>query len=144
MAGSNLRDVDVAIRVQCPADIGALHADEKRLKQILFHLLSNALRFTEKGDEIIVGAARLEGEVQIWVADTGQGVPFDEQASAFDNFVSGDRRGAGLGLALVRSFVRMHGGWVALESAPGEGAKITCHLPDPSAVPLYDDTRAFA
>ena len=145
MAQSNLRDVDVAVRVDCDPNIGELRADGKRLKQILFHLASNALRFTKKGDEITIGARRLQGEMQIWVADTGQGIPFDEQAGAFDNFVSGDRRGAGLGLALVRSFVRMHGGWVALESAPGEGAKITCHLPVvANDTPLADDERAYA
>lgn len=48
---------------------------------------------------------------------------------AFDSFESGDRRGAGLGLALVRSFVEMHGGWVALASEPGRGVTVTCHLP---------------
>jgi hypothetical protein len=54
------------------------------------------------------------------------------QARAFDSFESGDRRGAGLGMALVRSFVEMHGGWVALKSEPGRGVTVTCHLPRPS------------
>jgi signal transduction histidine kinase len=54
---------------------------------------------------------------------------FDAQARAFDSFQSGDNRGAGLGLALVRSFVEMHGGWVAMSSEPGQGLRVTCHLP---------------
>jgi signal transduction histidine kinase len=54
---------------------------------------------------------------------------FDAQTRAFDSFQSGDRRGAGLGLALVKSFVEMHGGWVALASEPGRGVTVTCHLP---------------
>jgi signal transduction histidine kinase len=63
------------------------------------------------------------------VTDTGRGIPYEEQAGAFDNFVSGDQRGAGLGLALVRSFVTMHEGWVGLESKPDHGTTVTCHFP---------------
>jgi signal transduction histidine kinase len=83
-------------------------------------LLSNGLRHTERGDTITVSADRLDGVVRLTVA-------------AFDSFESGDRRGAGLGLALVRSFVEMHGGWVALASEPGRGVTVTCHLPAQAA-----------
>ena len=68
-----------------------------------------------------------------WVQDTGKGMALEAQAHAFDSFASGDRRGAGLGLALVRSFIEMHGGWVALASEPGRGATVTCHLPASAA-----------
>jgi len=104
------------------------------------NLLSNALRHTERGDTITVTAERAEDLVRLTVADTGKGMNFEAQAHAFDSFQSGDRRGAGLGLALVRSFVEMHGGWVALKSEPGRGVTVTCHLPahappEPPAAP---------
>ena len=64
----------------------------------------------------------------LYVQDTGKGIAFEDQARAFDSFHSGDRRGAGLGLALVRSFIELHGGWVAISSEPGRGTTVTCHL----------------
>jgi signal transduction histidine kinase len=129
MAASKARDTEVPIRIKCDPKIGAIEADQKRITQVIVNLLSNALRHTERGDTITVGAERLDGVVRLTVQDTGKGMAFDAQARAFDSFSSGDRRGAGLGLALVKSFVEMHGGWVALSSEPGRGVTVTCHLP---------------
>jgi signal transduction histidine kinase len=129
MAASKARDTEVPIRIKCDPKIGAIEADQKRITQVIVNLLSNALRHTELGDTITVGAERLDGVVRLTVQDTGKGMAFDAQARAFDSFSSGDRRGAGLGLALVKSFVEMHGGWVALSSEPGRGVTVTCHLP---------------
>ena len=130
MAASKARDTEVPIRVKCDPKIGEINADAKRITQVIVNLLSNALRHTERGDTITVAAERLDGVVRLTVTDTGKGMAFEQQARAFDSFQSGDRRGAGLGLALVRSFVEMHGGWVALTSEPGRGVTVTCHLPD--------------
>ncbi len=137
MAASKARDTEVPIRIKCDPGIGAIEADQKRITQVIVNLLSNALRHTERGDTITVSAERLEGVLRLAVADTGKGMGFDAQTRAFDSFESGDRRGAGLGLALVRSFVEMHGGWVALASEPGRGVTVTCHLPasEPAAGP---------
>jgi signal transduction histidine kinase len=137
MAASKARDTEVPIRVKCDPKIGAIDADPKRITQVIVNLLSNALRHTERGDTITVSAERLDGVVRLTVQDTGKGMAFDQQARAFDSFESGDRRGAGLGLALVKSFVEMHGGWVALASEPGRGVTVTCHLPStaPAAGP---------
>lgn len=137
MAASKARDTEVPIRVKCDPKIGEINADQKRITQVIVNLLSNALRHTERGDSIVVSAERLDGVVRLAVSDTGKGMAFDAQARAFDTFESGDRRGAGLGLALVRSFVEMHGGWVALQSEPGRGVTVTCHLPAlaPAAAP---------
>ncbi|MGE0742889.1 MAG: PAS-domain containing protein [Hyphomonadaceae bacterium] len=129
MAASKARDTEVPIRIKCDPKIGEIEADQKRLIQVIVHLLSNALRHTERGDTITVSADRLDGMVRLTVSDTGKGMGYDAQARAFDSFESGDRRGAGLGLALVRSFVEMHGGWVALSSEPGRGVTVTCNLP---------------
>jgi len=129
MAASKARDTEVPIKIKCDPKIGEINADPKRITQVIVNLLSNALRHTERGDTITVSAERLDGVVRLTVADTGKGMAFEQQARAFDSFESGDRRGAGLGLALVRSFVEMHGGWVALSSEPGRGVTVTCHLP---------------
>jgi len=137
MAASKARDTEVPIRIKCDASVGSIEADHKRITQVIVNLLSNALRHTERGDTITVSAERLEGVLRLTVSDTGKGMAFEAQTRAFDSFESGDRRGAGLGLALVRSFVEMHGGWVALSSEPGRGVTVTCHLPaqEPAAGP---------
>jgi signal transduction histidine kinase len=146
MAASKARDTEVPIRVKCDPKIGTINADQKRITQVIVNLLSNALRHTERGDTITVSAERLDGVVRLTVSDTGKGMAFDQQARAFDSFESGDRRGAGLGLALVRSFVEMHGGWVALQSEPGRGVTVTCHLPEhaPNAGPPPPPSRKAA
>ncbi|MBY0563922.1 MAG: PAS-domain containing protein [Hyphomonadaceae bacterium] len=129
MAASKARDTEVPISIKCDPEI-VVKADQKRITQVLVNLLSNALKHTERGDEIHVTAERRNNAVRIAVSDTGKGMSVDAQARAFDSFHSGDRRGAGLGLALVRSFVELHGGWVELVSEPGRGSTVTCHLPD--------------
>ncbi len=129
MAASKARHLEVPVTIACAPDVGAVMADGARVKQVLVHLLSNALKHTRRGDSITVGAERLEGVLKLYVADTGVGMAPDAQARAFDTFESGDHDGAGLGLALVRSFVEMHGGWVAMTSEPGRGLNVTCHLP---------------
>jgi signal transduction histidine kinase len=118
------------IVIDCPGNIGLIRADMTRLQDVLDHLMRNALRQTPAGGVITLAAARGLGEVQIQVADTGRGIPFQVQAHIFDRFVGRDRGGPGLGLALVKALVELHGGWVALESEPGQGAVFTCHLPE--------------
>src|SRR5690606_1015401 len=85
---------------------------------------------TPPGGRVTLAAERALGEVQLQVSDTGRGIPFHVQAHIFDRFTSRDRGGPGLGLALVKALVELHGGWVALESEPGAGATFTCHLPE--------------
>jgi len=140
-AATSAKDTEVQIKVECGRDVGFLQADEKRLRQVLFNLLTNAQRHTERGDSITLSAQREGAGVRISVADTGAGMEPATQAAAFDNFTTGDGRGAGLGLALVRSFVEMHGGWVKLHSAPGEGATVHCFFPlngVDAAAPILD------
>lgn len=129
MTVSNAEDTEVTVEAKIEAGIGTIEADERRIRQILFNLLSNAMRFTEAGDRITVEASRMEDVVMLSVTDTGAGIDYEKQAAAFDSFSSGDRRGAGLGLALVRSFVELHNGQVMMQSTPGEGTKVICMLP---------------
>jgi signal transduction histidine kinase len=144
-----LHDVDVADLVRTAAEraerlaetggltfvveaenAGVIRADARRLEQVLDHLLANAVRSTPPGGQVSIEARRALGEVQIRVKDTGRGIPFHVQAHIFDRFVGRERGGPGLGLALVKALVELHGGWVALESEPGQGATFTCHLPE--------------
>ena len=119
------------LEVAGDADVGLIRGDSRRLGQMLDHLIENApapdpgRRPGHPG-----GRARAAARCAPVVADTGRGIPFHVQAHIFDRFVGRDRGGPGLGLALVKALVELHGGWVALESEPGAGATFTCHLPE--------------
>jgi len=120
----------VSLVIECEDDVGLIRGDLKRLSQTVDHLVENALRQTPPEGRVTLSARRALGEVRIDVRDTGRGVPFHVQAHIFDRFVGRDRGGPGLGLALVKALVELHGGWVALESEPGAGSTFTCHLPE--------------
>ena len=119
--------------LDCPPDFGAIEADERRIKQVMYKLLSNALKFSDEGGQIMIGALRQEDEVGLYVSDTGIGIGEEDQKLVFENFreaAPSDRlRGVGLGLSLVKNFVELHGGRVELESALGQGTRVTCFLP---------------
>jgi signal transduction histidine kinase len=121
-------DSQVKVVVECDENAGIIRADNARIRQILFNLVSNALRVTGKNDTITIGARRFEDSVRIWVSDTGPGIDTSRQASAFEGFGDGDRR-AGVSLALVKRFVELHGGWVALTSPHATGVTVSCYLP---------------
>jgi signal transduction histidine kinase len=118
------------IVVACDDQVGLMRGDTRRLAQVLDHLVDNAVRQTPAGGRITLSAARSSGELRLQVTDTGRGIPFHVQPYLFDRFVGRDRGGAGLGLALVKALVELHGGWVEVQSEPGHGAVFTCHLPE--------------
>ena len=119
--------------LQCPADFGIIEGDERRIKQVLCQLLSNALKFSNEGGTITVGAARHDGQIALFIADNGIGISEANQKLVFETFrqaaPSDRQRSVGLGLFLVKSFIELHGGQVKLQSALGEGTKVTCYLP---------------
>lgn len=123
----------ISLMIDCPPDIGEVRADDKRIRQIMINLISNAISFTQPGDAVTIGAERGANELKLFVSDTGDGIKPEHQATVFDRFEAragtDRRRGAGLGLSLVKSFVELHGGWVTLESEPSVGTQVTCHLP---------------
>jgi signal transduction histidine kinase len=128
-----LVETRVTLVIDAPDDIGSFTADRKRIRQILFNLLSNAVGFSTPGQTIRVTARKEAGEVVLSVIDQGRGIPDEVRARVFDRFESHTRgtthRGVGLGLSIVRSFVELHGGRVNLASEPGAGTEITCRFP---------------
>lgn len=120
-------DIDVA------ADIGSFRGDAKRIRQVLFNLLSNAVGFSKAGQSVRLSARKTETEVVFQVTDRGRGIPEEVAAKVFDRFESHTRgtshRGVGLGLSIVRSFVELHGGRVELKSTQGTGTTVTCVFP---------------
>ncbi len=128
----------VSLGVERPGGIGAMEADADALALVLDKLIDNALAQTPTGGRIAIGAERDHGEVRLSVSDTGRGIPFDVQARLFERYAGIEGGGAGLCLALVKALVELHGGWVSVESEPGRGARLTCHLPEaraPSCLP---------
>ena len=125
----------VKLEVAAPADLGEVRADERKLKQILLNLLSNALKFTPTGGRIGVTARRDNGLAEISVSDTGIGIAPENHEIIFEEFrqVHGDslhpREGTGLGLALTRKFVEMHGGKIWVQSELGKGSTFTFNFP---------------
>jgi signal transduction histidine kinase len=113
--------------------IGGFSADAKRLKQILFNLLSNAVGFSPPDSTVTLKAERSTDAVVFTVNDHGPGIQPERQNKVFDLFETDSQgsqhRGTGLGLSLVRSFVELHGGSVSIDSAVGEGATVTCVFP---------------
>jgi signal transduction histidine kinase len=114
-------------------DSGTFLADTRRLRQIIFNLLSNAFKFTPRGGTITLTAQIVGEDVQIAVADNGPGLAPEVKATVFERFSAksqaGSRAGAGLGLALVNRFLELHDGWVEIESSQGGGTLVRCHLP---------------
>ncbi|MEQ9608999.1 MAG: ATP-binding protein [Kiloniellaceae bacterium] len=125
------RSID--LRLDCDPEAGELMADGRRLRQALFNLLSNALKFTKEGGVVTIAAKRLAGEMLLEVADTGIGIPDEDRERVFGKFERGSREtrhsGAGLGLSLVKSLIELHGGRVELDSRVGGGTCVTCHVP---------------
>jgi len=131
------RNQNLKLEFDCPTDIGSLYGDERRLKQALFNLISNALKFTPAGGTVTLAARRTADRIALIVADTGVGVPREDQARIFEKFERGSpnarHSGPGLGLSLVKSFIELHGGTVEMDSRPGSGTTVTCYLNIPLA-----------
>jgi signal transduction histidine kinase len=118
-----------------PADL-VVQADDRLLRQVVFNLVSNAIKFTPSGGRVDVSAQLTDGIVAVAVADTGSGIALEDQALIFEEFqqariADGAQRpeGTGLGLPLARKFIELHGGRLWVESAPGQGSTFRFTLP---------------
>jgi signal transduction histidine kinase len=124
---------DLKLEIRAAPDIGTFAADDRRIRQILFNLLSNAVGFSPPGGTVTLSAVRHPDAIEFAVADHGPGIPPEERERVFGWFESDSRgsrhRGAGLGLSIVRSFVELHGGEVTLHSTVGRGTTVVCRFP---------------
>jgi signal transduction histidine kinase/CheY-like chemotaxis protein len=140
-------DSELEIDALCEEGIGPVSVDPRLFREVLLNLVSNAIKFTPAGGSVRVLARMEETDLIIQVVDTGIGLAEEDQARVFEQFFQVDGtytrkfRGTGLGLGLVRRMVEMHGGTVAVQSAPGEGATFTCRFPGcrvdlPQSIPV--------
>ncbi|MFN8831821.1 MAG: ATP-binding protein [Labrys sp. (in: a-proteobacteria)] len=137
-----LAERGVALEIVASSGIGTFRADAKRVLQILFNLLSNAIGFSDRGGTVTLSATREGGEMLFRVRDSGKGIPEAMIARVFDRFEThtrgSDHRGVGLGLSIVRSFVELHGGRVEIDTVAGAGTTVTCRFPLPGDSTLRD------
>jgi signal transduction histidine kinase len=124
----------VRLSLEVADDIDVVRGDERRLRQVVFNLLSNAVKFTPPGGSVAVAAERLGRDVCVSVTDTGSGIAPEDQERIFEEFQQTDtgaaqREGTGLGLALSKRLIELHGGRIWVESARGTGSRFSFTLP---------------
>jgi signal transduction histidine kinase len=129
----------VQLELAVDPSVDLVVGDERRIRQVVFNLLSNAVKFTPSGGRVDVSAMKENSDVRIAVRDTGPGIADEDQARIFEEFqqardTNGERpEGTGLGLALSRSLVELHGGRIWVESEVGKGSTFTFTIPVGSA-----------
>lgn len=149
MVGYLAEGKPIALRMDIPPSFPAVWADEKRLVQILFNLVHNAIKFTSEG-RIVVTAEEVDGMALIRVTDTGIGLTPEVQKRIFVPYEQavpgGTAEGIGLGLSICRKLAELHGGEIGVRSTPGEGAEFTFTLPlaRGTAAPPIDALTAAA
>jgi signal transduction histidine kinase len=123
----------IALTLEQAPDVDVVRGDERRVRQVVFNLLSNAVKFTPGGGEVVVGSRRVGGEVQVSVTDTGPGIAPVDHVRVFQEFqqteLGEQHEGTGLGLALSKRLVELHGGRIWLESELGRGSRFVFTLP---------------
>jgi signal transduction histidine kinase len=124
----------VRLSLELAPGVDLVEGDERRLRQVIFNLLSNAVKFTPEGGEVVVATSSRDHEVLISVTDTGPGIPLEDHERIFEEFQQTDvgvrqREGTGLGLALSKRLVELHGGSIWVESEPGHGSRFVFTLP---------------
>jgi signal transduction histidine kinase len=134
MVRERAADDGVDLAVALNPDVDVVEGDERRIRQVIFNLLSNAVKFTPAGGAVDVTTDRVDGEVQVSVADTGPGLAPDEHERIFAEFQQTDAgieqgEGTGLGLALSKRLVELHGGRIWVDSELGKGSTFVFTLP---------------
>ena len=137
----------LALGVDVPPGLPAIYCDPTRIRQVVLNLVSNAVRFTERGG-IAIRVTQESDAIQVSVADTGPGITPEDALRIFEPFCQGtrgpwrDRGGSGLGLTISKQFIELHGGRIWLESQPGQGATFTFSLPiSPPLAPMAHPGR---
>jgi signal transduction histidine kinase len=140
------RDKGIRLDNTVPDDLPEVLGDAKRLQHVMSNLLSNALRFTDPGGAVSVGAELETGMVRFAVTDTGAGIAADDVDRVFEPFyrVPGQEKptGIGLGLAIVKEIIKTHGGSVGVNSTPGKGSTFWFTLPQAGLAARPPDSPA--
>ncbi len=125
----------IAIFFKSESKIPTLRYDSNKIERVIYNLLSNAIKVTPKGGTVFVGLKKVDNDLRIWIKDTGIGIRPEDQKKIFDRFCQVDEGnkglygGTGIGLALVKEFIELHGGKVWVESEQGKGSVFTVSLP---------------
>jgi signal transduction histidine kinase len=124
----------IALHLTLDNRLGQMQGDERKIRQVVLNLLSNAIKFTPEGGRIEVLAALKDGFVEVAVSDTGVGIAPEDQEAVFEEFRQVGRadkkvEGTGLGLALSRKFIELHGGKIWVQSEVGMGSTFTFTIP---------------
>ncbi len=132
-----LDEAAIEMRMVMTDGVGSFRADGRRVRQVLFNLLSNAINYSEPGQTVTLAAMRRGAEVVFKVSDRGRGIPpemIDRVFDRFETLPNGSRhRGPGLGLSIVKAMVELHKGRVLIDTAANEGTTVTCIFPvDPA------------
>ncbi len=133
-----IKGKDLILEEMIDDSLPLVQADENRIQQILYNLIGNAVKFTEKG-KVVVSARTLDGMVAVSVQDTGIGIAADKFEKIFESFEQADGStareygGTGLGLSITKKIVELHGGTIHVESRPGEGSRFTFTVPQSTA-----------
>jgi signal transduction histidine kinase len=121
-------------KLEVSPDLPVVRIDPDRMAQAIGNILSNAIKFTPSGGEVSTSVDFGGGQLSLQVADTGPGIPLDEQEKIFQPFIRGSQgrrivEGMGLGLSIAREIIVAHGGEIKLESTPGVGSRFILQLP---------------
>jgi signal transduction histidine kinase len=124
----------IRLSLEVADDVDVVRGDERRLRQVVFNLLSNAVKFTPPGGSVAVAAERVGRDVRVSVTDTGSGIAPEDHERIFEEFQqtgagAAQREGTGLGLALSKRLIELHGGRIWVESVLGEGSRFSFTLP---------------
>ena len=135
----------VSLTLEIASPLGKLMVDQARLQQILYNLVSNAFKFTPDGGLITVTARQIGPMIELSVRDTGVGIPLDDQRRIFEAYEQAGttdirQKGVGLGLAIAKRLVELHGGHISVESAPSQGSTFVVRLP--GAAPAQGDSQS--
>ena len=127
----------LTIELAIAPSVDTMLADEARIRQILYNILSNAIGFSRPGGRVSVKCQSRQGMIEIQVADKGMGIAKGEHHTVLERFVSRSQgskhRGVGLGLPVAKSLVELHGGYLKLESEEGVGTTVTVSIPEAPA-----------
>lgn len=142
-----VRKQNNTLRVECDDNAGIIIADERRFKQVVINLVSNAINFSPQGGGIQVKARRDAGDLVVSVTDHGEGIPEEDLKRIFQPFERSRRErkrhnsGAGLGLSLVKRIVELHGGLIDIKSTLGKGTTVTCRFPLVAVIQQSDPVK---